>query len=298
MHHVFVVVRRESRQAANDLRHREERDSLAVGKTAPLCDGRPERPSRDFLSKSRLADAGGADDGHQPARLFVERRAVRSAQDVALELSADERRVEATKDQVGAGAHLVETPGPHRLALAFEGERFERTGADPVCDEAVGLPPQQDLARLRSLLQARRDVDGVAGRDRLLARRIADDHFAGVDPDPLFKANAVAPLELHVQPRQGAAHLVRRSDGAQSVVLVNDRHAEDRHHGVADELLDRTAVPFQHGSHLLEVVQHHPAHRLRVHALAEAGEARDVAKQHGHRLADERLGPLGHVLRV
>ena len=30
-----------------------------------------------------------------------------------------------------------------------------------------------------------------------------------------------------------------------SVILVGDRSAKDRHHGVTDELLDRAAVPLQ-----------------------------------------------------
>ena len=99
-----------------------------------------------------------------------------------------------------------------------------------------------------------------------------------------------------VQPRQRAPHLVGRAHCPERVVLVDDRDAEDGHHGVADELLDSAAVPFQHGAHLVEVADHHPPHRLRVHALAEAREARDVAEQDGDRLANERFGPVGHAL--
>ena len=37
----------------------------------------------------------------------------------------------------------------------------------------------------------------------------------------------------------------RRADGALGIVLVRDRRAEERHHRVADELLDRAAVALE-----------------------------------------------------
>src|SRR5439155_1427491 len=79
----------------------------------------------------------------------------------------------------------------------------------------------------------------------------------------------------------------------QGVVFVHDRHAEDRHHRVADELLHRSAVPLDHVRHRLEVAGHHAAQRLRVEALAERSRAGDVAEEHGHGLpllACRRLG--------
>ena len=165
-------------------------------------------------------------------------------------------------------------------------------------DEPERLASEQDLSRLRGLLEPRRDVDGVAGRDGLLRRRIADDHLAGVDPDPLLEAQAESLLEPVVQQLERAAHLVGGPDGAQRVVLVDERHAEDGHDRVADELLHGAAVPLEHRPHLVEVADHHAPHRLGIHALAEAREARDVAEQDGHRLAEERLRHRRHALRV
>jgi hypothetical protein len=58
--------------------------------------------------------------------------------------------------------------------------------------------------------------------------------------------------------------------------------AEHRHHGVADELLDRAAV-LSHGlSRDRVVARQQPAHLLGVELLAERGRARQVGEQHGH----------------
>ena len=72
--------------------------------------------------------------------------------------------------------------------------------------------------------------------------------------------------------------------GAQRVVLADGRHAEDGHHGVADELLDRAAVPLDRGARDVEVARHQRAQRLGVEPLAERGRAGDVAEEHGHDL--------------
>ena len=50
--------------------------------------------------------------------------------------------------------------------------------------------------------------------------------------------------ELGIQADQGLAEVGRRPRGAERVVLVHLRHAEDGHRRVADELLDRAAVAF------------------------------------------------------
>ena len=201
-----------------------------------------------------------------------------------------------------AGRSALRPRAPRRGASCCTGSLLplsENVSSGPArtrsAHEPVRLPAEQDLARLRRLLEARGDVDRVAGGDRLLRGRVADDDLARVDPDSLLEPHAEPLLELAVQPRQRAPHLVGRPHRAKRVVLVDDRDAEDGHDRVADELLDRAAVPLQHGAHLVEVAEHHAPHRLRVHALAEAREARDVAEQHRDRLADERFGPLGHV---
>ena len=91
------------------------------------------------------------------------------------------------------------------------------------------------------------------------------------------------------------AQLVGGADGAQRVVLVHERHAEDGHHRVADELLDGAAVPLQHDARLVEVAQHHAPGRLRVDRLAEGRRADDVAEEDRDGLPHELVAPDDHV---
>ena len=88
----------------------------------------------------------------------------------------------------------------------------------------------QDLARRGGLLQARGDVDGLAGRERRL----------GVVGDDLARLDADARLEP--EPVHGVEDRERRAEGALGVVLVRQRDAERGHDRVAGELLDDAAV--------------------------------------------------------
>ena len=62
------------------------------------------------------------------------------------------------------------------------------------------------------------------------------------------------------------------------------RHAEDRHHRVADELLHGAPVPLDDRPHLLVVAPHQPPQGLRVDTLAERRRADDVAEENRHDL--------------
>ena len=97
------------------------------------------------------------------------------------------------------------------------------------------------------------------------------DDLAGVHADADVELDAVAELD-------------RRAHGAQGVVLVQLRNAEDGHHRIADELLDRAAVSLDRGPRGVEVASHHGTRRLRVETLGAGGRARHVAEQHGHGL--------------
>ena len=67
---------------------------------------------------------------------------------------------------------------------------------------------------------------------------------------------------------------------------MRHRRAEDRHHRVPDELLDRPAVALEDGAHLLVVAGHDAAQRLGIQAFAERGRAGDVGEQDRDGLAD------------
>ena len=161
----------------------------------------------------------------------------------------------------------------HRLRLPLQRQRLHRLDHDRPLHERQRRLADQHLARLGRLLQPRRDVDGVTGRQPLLGPR---DDLARVDADP-----AVDP-EL----RERVPHLHRRPARAQRVVLVRRRHAEHRHHRVADELLHRAAVRLDDRLHPLEVARQQRPQRLRVGRLAQRRRTGDVAEQHRDGLAD------------
>ena len=129
-----------------------------------------------------------------------------------------------------------------------------------------------------------REVDRVAGDERLARPRVAGDDLAGVDADPARELDAPGRRELGVELGEAPLHLGRGPHGSERVVLVHDRDAEDGHHLVAAEPLDRAAVLPDDLGHRLRVARHHPPGRLRVGRLAERRRADDVAEEDRHRL--------------
>ena len=151
--------------------------------------------------------------------------------------------------------------------------------------------PEEDLARLGRLLEAGGDVDRIARREGLALRGIAGDDLASVDAGADGDREPALALEVLIERREPLTHLSGGADCSQGVVLVHDGNAEDGHDSVADELLDRSAVLFQHGSHLFEVALHDSAHRLRVGLLPERRRARNVCEDDGYCLAGLHHAP-------
>ena len=263
----------------HDFGDRPVADPFAVGETA-AADDRRVHAAEELLRESRLADARGAEDREEVARAVAGDAGERPLEQLALPLAADHSRAVTTAG--GLVPHRDQPVGGEELGLALRLDRRRRFGLDAVTNQPVGLLAEQHLARLGRLLEPRGDVDRVAGRQPLLG---AGDHFAGVDAHPQLEPRAVAGLELVVQLAEPVSELGGRAHGAQSVVLVHGRHAEDGHHGVADELLDGAAVPLDDRLRGLEVARHHAAQALGVDPLAERGRAGDVAEEHRHDLA-------------
>ena len=99
---------------------------------------------------------------------------------------------------------------------------------------------EQDLAGRRACLEPLADRDGVAG----------DEPVAAAAGSPATTSPVLIPIRTSSPaPKAGTgssdaslAQLERGANGAQGVVLVHGRYAEDGHHLVADERLDRAAV--------------------------------------------------------
>ena len=102
-------------------------------------------------------------------------------------------------------------------------------------------------ARRRDGLDARRGVHPVADDDALFRRRRR--RRAGRDADAGIEWHAV--LVAVRGYRRGEVE--RRPDGAFGVIFLCDGRAPHRHHGVADELLDRSAIAGDDRSGELEV---------------------------------------------
>ena len=141
-----------------------------------------------------------------------------------LVVAADERGVGRALDRRSVGRERG--PRPHRLLAAPDLDRADVVDFDVSEREAVHGRADQDLARLRDLLQAGGQVDGLAGGEGRVAGARHD--LAGLDADPRLELEVVDRLE---DPECGP-------DGALGVVLVRLRDAEGGHDGVAGELLD------------------------------------------------------------
>ena len=140
-----------------------------------------------------------------------------------------------------AGTQRDRFPRGDRLRLALQGERLELDVVDRVARGAHGPLADRDRSRPAGRLQASGDVDGIADHGVAVADRTRED-LSGVDADAQREADAVGSLELLVQFLHRPLHAECGAHGALLVVLVGDRCAEERHHVVADVLVDRAAV--------------------------------------------------------
>ena len=272
---------------------RPERDAFAVRQAAAADDsGGLTDSGEELADESRLADPRWTEDRDQLAHVLLH-AAERLGEQLQLPAPADECdcvvAARPTGDRAGHDVH--DPPRRHGIPDAPEPERAGLLQYDAVAHEALGFPADQDLAGLGSVFEAACEVDRVAHDEGLAGVRVARNHLPGVHADPDLDGDAPRVLELVVQARERVPHVDRGPDGAQCVVLVQPRHAEDGHDRVADELLHRAAVALQHDAHLGEVAVHQLPQRLGVELLSERGRALDVREDHGDDLA--HAGPRG-----
>ena len=86
---------------------------------------------------------------------------------------------------------------------------------------------------------------------------IAGNHRPGVDADADVELGAPAALPARVELMQSVEHLERRLDRVVGVVGIVERRAEQRHHHVADELVERAVVAEDDLDHPREVLVEH-----------------------------------------
>ena len=168
----------ERRELLQDLDERPVRDALAVREAAARRTVAPAT-GEELVDEARLADAGVAEDREQTAAAVAHG---------ALERARRATPARRARPTIGVA---LRRPCPRlrlrrRYAvsgddLPFTSSGGSRLGVDRVTDECVRVRADQHLAGGCRLLEARRDVDRVAGRERVGAAR---DNLAGVHPDP------------------------------------------------------------------------------------------------------------------
>ena len=162
--------------------------------------------------------------------------------------------------------------------------------------EAVRRLAEDDLPGRGRLLEPLADGDGVAADESVAGGRIPGHDLAGVDADPHLEVHVALAVELG----DALVHGDGRADGPQRVVLVHDRHAEDGHDLVSDELLHGAAVRLDRRGGALEEDEHQVPQRFGVEPPRELGVRDEVAEEDGDRLAafDRATREHVHVSKV
>src|SRR6202020_2747299 len=118
----------------------------------------------------------------------------------------------------------------------------------------------QHRTGLRGRLNPRRGVDAVTD-DQSLGRVVERSYLPRDDPRTRLQ---IAVTDLVAEHAYGVHDLERRPDRALGVILACDRRAPDRHHRIADELLDHAAVTLDDRPCRVEVAAEKFAHVLGV----------------------------------
>jgi hypothetical protein len=180
------------------------------------------------------------------------------------------------------------------------GSSFTSNGRPAQAREAAHQPRRrladQDRPRRRELLEARREIGGVADRGvvhlQVVADR-ADHHRPGIETDARRQGDAALALQLLVEVGQRVADPQRREHRPLRRVLVRDRRAEERHEAVAGELIDDPLEPVDLVHREGDVLVEYLAVDLRIEAARDRGRSGEIAEQYGYLLALAR-----HALRV
>ena len=250
-----------------------------VRRAARPRDPRAERSrvGKQLVHEARFAEPGLADD-RDDVSLAGESFLERAHEHGDLIVAPTERRAAAIRRRC---LDSEEPPGNERRGLALGCDRRMRFVCEETRCEPIRGVADQDFARLRGLLEARRDVDCVAEYAEL-ALLVPDrprDRETGVDPDPQGEV-APGPLgDAFVLMIERAEDRERGPLSARRMIdLVMDR-AEHRDDSVTDVLLDQSARRANLQSDRVPRGAHVLVKLFRTEALSECGESRDVREE-------------------
>ncbi len=121
-------------------KHLDERpvgDPVAVGEAATAQDVRGVADALEEVGdEARLADAGRAEEGEEPAGAVGDRVFVVAPEPLALALATDERRLQVPRERRGAAITSRRRNASTGSDLPFSDERLDGLDADGVADEA------------------------------------------------------------------------------------------------------------------------------------------------------------------
>ncbi len=232
----------EARSRPHHLRDRPEGNAVTVGQAAPAQRARaPVVGCKELIDEARFADARARNDGQEPGTPRFAGLALRRVESLQLLGPTNKRSLEPPP--MRPRTHDLDEPVRLDLVgLALEFQGFDELDIDGVSDEVVGNLTDEHLARWRGLLEARGGVHGVAGDQALSGGRVAGNDLSGVHAGPVLERYPPSPAELRIDVHEAELHLPGGPDGANGIVFANSGKPEHRHDGVADELLDGSAV--------------------------------------------------------
>jgi hypothetical protein len=211
--------------------------ALAVGKATPLAPedelGQDVDRREQLGDEPALADPRDADERDELRRLLLRCSLEGASKQVELLVAPHEERAAGPPNVHSEARPRIDgLPDRDRLGLALGFDGIVIQIRDCLSGRAARRLVDEDSVGRSGGLQARRRVDDVARRHSLTLRRPGpqrDERLAGGDSDPQLE---LALLANPVTDGKSRPHC------ALWVVLVGGRRAKERHHRVADELLD------------------------------------------------------------
>ena len=158
----------------------------------------------------------------------------------------------------------------HRFCLPLDLKLTKIVENEKSISQVLRAPAHNDLPRFREPEEPRREVRRVTHRGVVHPQIFADgaDHDeARVDTHAHSKLDGVRPSHVGGERLQLPLDRERRTQRAMGVVLVSDRRPEQRHHAVAEELVDRALVAMHLVQDHLEGAVHDRVDFLGVEAL-------------------------------
>jgi len=222
----------------------------------------------------------GNPDHRDEVRLPLLGRSVKEFLDQSeLTVAADKRGLEARRFQGSAtpSDHPDRAPNGNRLGLPLELARAGLLVDDRLIACALCGLADEHGSRVGHALDAGGRVDDVTSHHPLALGADRDGRLPreDADPRPQVRGTNLLPKGFHRR-RQ----IERGADGPLRIVFIGDRSTPHGHHGIADELLDDSAISRDQRSARVEVLRQQLAHLLGVAGLRERREPDEVGEQH------------------